>query len=135
MTTTNNGLNVDVTWSATPDDHGSAVTSYLLKFLKADGTYLENTANCSGSNSVIFAARKCTILMSVFRTTYGLGIDALIVGTITATNGKGTSTISTANTVGAKVQNVPQVAPVLSRGAGTDVTKIQVNWTLLTLST
>jgi len=135
VTTTNNGINVDVTWAATPDDHGSAVTSYLLKFLKADGTWLENTANCSGSNSVIFAARKCTIPMSVFRTTYGLGIDAIIACTITATNGKGTSTISTANTAGAKVQNVPQVAPVLSRGAGTDVTKIQVNWTSLTLST
>ena len=96
-------MNVDITWAVTPDDHGSAVTEYQLKFLKADGqTYLEDT-NCNGANSVIFNARLCTIPMSVFRTTYGLAIDVLIVGTITATNSKGTSTISPVNTTGAKV--------------------------------
>ena len=41
--------------------------------------------------------------MSVFRDTYGLNLDALIVGTITATNSKGTSTASPVNTTGAKV--------------------------------
>ena len=45
--------------------------------------------------------------MSVFRDTYGLSIDALVVGTVTATNNKGTSTPSPVNSAGALVQNVP----------------------------
>ena len=106
--TTHSSQSVVVSWQVSPDDHGATVTSYPVVFLKADGvSYVEDTANCDASDPVIFAARSCSIPMSAFRDTYGLAIDALVVGTVTATNNKGTSTASPVNTAGAVVQNVP----------------------------
>lgn len=45
--------------------------------------------------------------MSEFRDTFSLSIDTIIQGTVSATNGKGTSLPSTLNASGALVQNVP----------------------------
>jgi len=136
LSTSNLLTNVIVDWPATPDTHGADITSYQVLFLESDGTtYTEHLADCDGADTGIRDARTCTIPMSVFREApYSLSIDDPIIGTITATNDKGTSDTSDPNTVSASVQNVPQAAPVVSRGASTKATEIEVVWSQVTSS-
>jgi fibronectin type 3 domain-containing protein len=67
--------------------------------------------------------------MSVLREApFDLELGTLIQVSITATNDKGISDTSPLNIVGAIVQNIPQAAPVPSRGELTDATNIEVVW-------
>jgi len=131
IVTANSGTDVVITWPDSPDSHGSAITSYQVKFLQSDDvTLTEETANCS---SALNFGRTCTIPMSVFRSApYSLAIGTVIKGQVTSTNIKGTSAPSTLNSSGATVQNVPQSSPTLTKGTLNSTTQAQMNWTLLT---
>ena len=62
---------------------------------------------------------------------FNLPLNTVIVVRVTATNLKGESEPSQPNTQGGIVQNTPQTALVLTRGALTDATKIILDWKLL----
>lgn len=72
--------------------------------------------------------------MSVFTTTYGLLLDALIEVQVAATNANGMSAYNTINVAGATAKSVPTTAPALSRGATTSDTQVVLTWTDLTLA-
>jgi hypothetical protein len=72
--------------------------------------------------------------MSVLRSSpFDLELGTLIQVVITATNDKGTSDVSTPNTMGAIVQNVPQASPTPLRGDFTSVINIEVVWSQLSV--
>jgi hypothetical protein len=117
-----------VTWSETPDTHGNAVTSYTITIKQNDGVYSE-VDECYGDEATIVSTRTCSVSMSVLRgAPFNLALGTLIQVTITATNDKGRSDSSPLNIVGAIVQNIPQTAPVPSRGESTDASSIEVIW-------
>jgi hypothetical protein len=58
-------------------------------------------------------------------------LSELIEIQVSTNNGKGTSDPSPFNTEGGIVQNVPQVAPTLTRGELTDATNVELIWTTL----
>lgn len=72
--------------------------------------------------------------MSVFTTTYGLLLDALIEVKVAATNANGMSAYNTVNVAGATAKSVPTTAPALSRGVTTSDTQVVLTWTDLTLT-
>lgn len=116
-TTTNSGTNVIVTWPATTDDKGSAVTDYLVEFKKSDLSYASYATTCSLANEPnLVTGRTCTVPMSVFTSTFGLTAGDLIKARVSALNAKGYSVPSSDNVSGATAQTVPTVGPTPSRG-------------------
>jgi hypothetical protein len=107
-------------WSATSNDHGSAVTSYTINFKHSDGTYSTYLTSCDGSDATIFAAKQCTVAMSVFTSSpYSYSVGDLIVATVQATNVLGASIASPVNTGGSTAKTVPTVGPTPSSGSST----------------
>lgn len=72
--------------------------------------------------------------MSVFTTTYGLPLDALIEVKVAAINANGMGAYNTVNVAGATAKSVPTTAPALSRGAATSDTQVVLTWTGLAAS-
>jgi len=122
-TTANNGVNVDVAWSAVASDGGSAVLEYRIKFKTASGSY-EETGACDGTNAGIISAQSCSLAMTEFTSSpYSLPAGSLIVAVVEAKNIVGYSAPSTDNIAGALVQTVPATplaAP--TRGSATSTT-------------
>jgi hypothetical protein len=69
---------VKIQWTA-PNSNSEPITKYLIEVKKADGTYLEDTTNCNGANSVILANLYCIIPMSVLKgSSYNLVYPQLV---------------------------------------------------------
>jgi hypothetical protein len=47
LTTSNDGTNVKIMWTA-PDNNGASITAYKIKIRHSDGTYVEDTTYCNG---------------------------------------------------------------------------------------
>jgi hypothetical protein len=110
VTTANVGTNVVIQWTETSDAHSSPVTSYTITIKTSGSTpsWEPDTTHCNGATYNVWVNRQCTIPMSVFRASpYTLGPNVLIEVVVTATNGVGENTASDANTVGARVKNIP----------------------------
>lgn len=98
ITTANNGLNVDISWSA-PSANGSSLTSYTIEFRKKDGSWASST-NCDTSTAVT----SCSLAMTEFINDYNLVQGDLIAARGKAINAIGSSaSYSTVNTSGAYV--------------------------------
>lgn len=110
VTTANENQDVKITWSAPASNGGSAITGYRIKIVQSDGsTYTEDATNCDGTNAVIKANSYCHIPMTTLTAApYSLAQNAVVKATAEAINVVGYSTASTANTVGAAVQTIPQ---------------------------
>ena len=95
---------LDVSWQASPDDHGSTVTAYIVSFRESDDLNFSVIADhCDpDSNSASFISKQCFIPMSIFREEpYSYEIDELIVLRVQAINSKGASDPSDVNEEGA----------------------------------
>lgn len=93
-----------VSWQDTPDDHGSAVTSFIVMFKESNNlNFSPILDNCNPVfNSASFLTKSCAIPMSVLRKTpYSVPVGQLIVVKMQAVNSKGASLLSEANTTGA----------------------------------
>jgi len=102
MTTTVSGTNVQIDWIA-PSDNQDIITGYVLKIVKSDGTYLEDTAVCDGV--ALKNTFQCIVPMTTLTASpYLLGFGDLVSTIISATNSVGSSSFSEANTSGASVQ-------------------------------
>ena len=133
--TSNDGLNVDVTWPAPTSDRGATVSAYRVKFRQLDGSYTEIVPACDGSLAGILAARACTVPMATLTNApFSLAVGALIAVKVEAKNAKGWSTPSTANTAGALAQTAPTAGATASRGPATDAGQLEVTWTAVTTS-
>ena len=110
-----------VDWNA-PSANDTPILKYQIVFKKADGTtFIEDTANCSGTNGTIKTETKCSVVMSQVMTLTGLQRGKLIVAKVRAENINGFSTYSQENTTGAITQTVPAIpAPVFNKAASTN---------------
>jgi len=63
-TTTNNGLNVDVTWPQVQSTRGAAVEEYRILFIKKDGGTAEIEPACDGNLQTVKDSRACSVPMA-----------------------------------------------------------------------
>jgi hypothetical protein len=134
-TTSNDGTDVRVTWPASPSDRGSAVTSYTISFAHADGTYSPIVPGCDGTLSAVVTSRSCAVPMAALTSApYSLAIGSYVKVRVSASNAKGASPLSPANTVGAVAQTAPTAGPAAARGAATSADQIEVTWPAITTS-
>lgn len=113
---------VDITWTAPASNNNFAEDKYLVQILKSDGiTWYEDTTYCDGSHSTIFADLKCSIPLTVLRsTTYGLAYGNVIYAKVKAHNDRGWSDFSAASSaLGATVQTEPLAMSAPVNGAAT----------------
>jgi len=104
---------VVVTWIA-PFANGSPLTSFLVSFKTAAGTFITELSSCDGSNSVIFNARKCTIpLDTLTATPFSLVLGSSIEAQLLATNAYGNSPVSNIGS-GAFIVLVPDAPKALT---------------------
>jgi hypothetical protein len=65
------GTNVVVDWNA-PAANDSPISKYKILFKKSDGTFVEDTVNCNGTNGTIKSETKCSVVMSQVMSLTGL---------------------------------------------------------------
>ena len=131
MTTSVAAANLVVSWEDSPDDHASAITSFIVTFEEADDLNFSTILDYCDPvfNSAAFLAKSCSIPMTVLRADpYSVPIGDLIVAEVAAINAKGTSEPSEPNTSGVLGQDAPTVAPVLARGDQTSEIQIELQW-------
>lgn len=130
----NEGQDVKVTWTKPPGDGGSRVSAYRIKVKDKEGSFVEETSMCDGTDESIYETMTCMIPMTVFTTSpWYLAVGASIIVSVEAYNAKGYSIPSEGNIEGAIVQSAPVVGPLLSRGASTNWEQIEVTWKELAL--
>ena len=61
----NDGQDAVITWTA-PADNGSPITAYRVVFKTSVNTYVEELANCDGSDATVMSSQSCTVPVSVF---------------------------------------------------------------------
>ena len=66
VTTSVNGLNVDVSWTA-PFDQGSPILSYIVKVQSNSLDFNLELSHCDGSDNTISTATLCSIPISELR--------------------------------------------------------------------
>jgi len=42
------------------------ITSYIIKFMKSDGSFVEDTTVCDGADTIVVAAKSCIVVSSHF---------------------------------------------------------------------
>lgn len=84
---------------------------------------------CDGSDPEIVLNLHCTVLMSEFwHAPFSNTLGDIIRAKVVATNERGNSLESDSNLVGADLQTVPGQMLVVTRGADTSATQVQVDW-------
>lgn len=98
-----------ISWTK-PYNGGSATTSALIEIQEVDGTWTEDAVNCDGSDTTIFAAKQCSLLMKedIRGTPFNLEIGDYIKARITFTNELGDSLVSAETTSPPTVQTEPE---------------------------
>lgn len=130
LVTAESGTDVTITWVA-PSDNQDAITAYIVKILKSDGSYLEDVTVCDGTAQIV--GKVCTVSMAILRASpYSLGYGDTVQAIVAATNSIGDSDYSEVNTSGAIIETVPtvMVAPVIDYSTSS-LTQITVTWTAL----
>ena len=119
------GLGMDITWNAPASTNGASVDSYKVEINDkvTPATWSEYTATCDASTGTPFSTRKCTIPMSVLRTTYNYAYGDTITVRVSAHNTYGWSTTAT-NTGGASIKTEPtdMAAPTVDSQTDTTIT-------------
>ncbi|MCP3681809.1 MAG: fibronectin type III domain-containing protein, partial [bacterium] len=132
VTTSLVGTDVKVSWDLS-DDGGLPITKYEIKFQDNTSAYKLETTNCDGTQSSIISQKYCLIpMLSLASSPLSLPLDTLLVGKVSATNIIGTSTSSSPNTTGIKVQGKPLSPPSIpTEGTNTNDSQIEVDYTAL----
>jgi len=128
-TTTVNGDNVDIAWTA-PADGGSPIIAYTVKIRETDGvTFTADVTNCDGSDSAIVSARTCSVPIATLRAApFSLNWGDSIFAQITASNVEGDSAASTEGN-GAVILTGPDNAHSLADDASvTSASRIKMTW-------
>lgn len=119
-----------------PDDQSSDIEEYEILIKQKDGTFsVQDGQFCQGQDYAVVANRYCHIPMqSVLRQApYSLEYNDLVVAKIKARNSIGwASSYSDENSVGAKIQVLPNQMANVFEGLATDDTRIQISWSALT---
>jgi hypothetical protein len=135
-TITQSGKTVTVAWTP-PTINGAVITAYTVLLLDMnDGIYREYPTLCNGTAALNAnsAAPSCTIQMSSFTSTLSYSIGTYIRAQFTATNSKGTSTVSSPSTGTIVAQSAPTIV-VSGLSATSTVSTITLSWTALTSNT
>jgi hypothetical protein len=106
-TTTINGANVVVKWTA-PYNGGSTISSYYIVLGQSDGlTYTVDLISCDGSQPAIVTGASCTIPITTFRSSpFNLNWGASVYAKLVASNLVGSSAYSPVGN-GAIILTVP----------------------------
>lgn len=99
---------VMISWTA-PHDGSDSITSYKIEIADTAGTtWTEDLTDCDGSDGTILTNMYCIIPMSTLTAgPYSYAFDELVEVRASATNSIGTGTVSTTNTAGAQIRQVP----------------------------
>lgn len=118
-----------VDWTDPEFNGGADITSYVIRFKRADGGFSTLLASCDGSDSVIRSATKCTVpSVSFTQAPFSLPWGSLIYATVTAVNNIGSSLTSLEGS-GAKILAIPKAPLNLqNRPAITSATQIGLIW-------
>lgn len=121
------GSNVQIIWNS-PDNGGSAITSYIIQIRMNDGITF-TTVTCIESLANIIALTQCTVPISTLTTApISLSWGSSIYATITAVNIYGSSTISSVGT-GAIIVTVPDAPMNLANNPTlTSGSQITITW-------
>jgi hypothetical protein len=120
-----------ISWLATPNTRGAAVTGYEIKVITYLSTYEPYVATCDMTANL---ALTCTIAMNDLTNVLGLHRlthGTIVKATVSAINSVGTAPASNPNGAGAVVFTVPN-APTLARGPSTSQSVIEVVWNSIT---
>ncbi len=112
VTTTNTTVYVKVNWDVPTNNNGLTITKYLVEFQKKAGAWSTILGECDGSNTVIFAARECSVLMSTLVNSFSLVYNDVVNVRVSAYNLEGYSSTKS-NSGGATIQTEP-VAPTVA---------------------
>ena len=129
ITTSYDGSNVKIAWTAPSSNGGSTITSYTIKIKATDGNYYTDTSEWNGASSIVVSAAYCEVKMNTLTISpYSLVKGDLIIAQISATNVIGTGATSE-NSSGVTVLTVPS-APTSgpTRGSLTNKSQIEVNY-------
>ena len=131
--TSNQTTNIFISWTP-PSSNGSPIIAYRIKIRQSNGTMLENTIDCNGTNSNIISNSSCSIPMtSLINSPYSLTLGSIVIVTVEALNLVGYSPASVPNSSGGQIKTAP-LAPTSPpiNGSSTSKTQIQVDLTALT---
>jgi hypothetical protein len=85
-TTTNVGLDVEISWLETPFDRWSSVVEYRVKIMRQDGILIEHP-DCDGKDATVISELKCTVsMLSLLASDFGLQEGDPIIATVEAMN-------------------------------------------------
>jgi hypothetical protein len=128
VTTASEG-NIVVSWTA-PYNGGSTITSYSIFFRHNDElTFTESPTICDGTQSTVISERACTVSnYDMNAAPFNLAWGSIIFVKVTATNIKGSSTVSEAGN-GAIILRAPD-APIsfINEDTITDEDQIGMSW-------
>ena len=120
-----------ISWTA-PDNRGAAITSYSVQVSDASGTTWPVDAACASSTSLSGSIWSCRIPMPTLTAgPYSYTRGTLIKARLTATNAKGTSAVSAANTAGAVAKTLPVAPAAPTRNSATSPLQVVVDWIAL----
>lgn len=79
------GSFIKIAWSASADDHGSAVTAYQILIREDDGDDSEDTVNCNGADGTTISNLFCLVpLTSLTASPYSLAVTDEVLATVLA---------------------------------------------------
>lgn len=85
--TVNDGINVVISWDASPNDRGSAVFAYRILIHSKNAVGIEQEQYCKGSEQTIVDSLSCSVPISVLTTDpYFLEEGDIIVAQVEALN-------------------------------------------------
>lgn len=96
-TTSNNGQEIVITWSA-PANNGDEIDSYQILIRQSDGlTFTEELVTCDGTDATIVSTQTCSVpLATLTNAPYSLNSGDEVFVTVSAINVKGSSGHSSA---------------------------------------
>jgi len=128
-TTTRNGNNVDIAWTA-PSNGGSAITAYTITIRQSDGsTFSIDSTNCDGSDATIRDAASCSVpITALMAAPYSLNWGDSVYAKVKATNVVGDSAESSAGNGATLLTNPDAPVSLAEDTVATTATNIAMTW-------
>lgn len=130
MSSTANGLDVDLAWTA-PTDNQQALTAYRILILEADGDYSEQIPECDGTDAGVLATASCTLSHQTLRAApYLLQQGGQVLFTVAAQNSYGWGATSQLNTATAALVETEPATPLppVEILSGSTLTSFALSW-------
>jgi hypothetical protein len=97
---------VHLSWIA-PASHFAVIDQYELLWLTVDGTFVQITPECDGTDNLIINALSCDVPMLKVEQETGLATDTLIKVKLRAHNDQGWGGYSELNSIGQVIESLP----------------------------